>query len=341
MSTTFGQCELPRPKVLAVLPCLNEAPFLEDVVSTIFAERGNIDLKIVIADGGSVDGSREIAERLAGTSDFIDVFRNSARLQSCGVNAAVEKFGARYEYLLRVDVHAAYPKRYCETLVKEMRRIGCDSVVVSMEATGDGCFQRAAAAAQNSILGNGGSDHRTKSTGRFVDHGHHALMSMEAFTRAGGYDPSFSQNEDAELDMRLTAAGSRIFLSRDASILYFARSTPGALFRQYRNHGIGRAKTMQKHRARPKLRHVVLLGSIAFIVLAVLAPIQPVLAIPLLIWSVSCMLWGLAIGVVRRDPCAAGAGIAAVIMHFAWALGFLEGFTKREVHQCSPETAAT
>ena len=63
-----------------------------------------------------------------------------------------------------------------------------DSVVVSMLTSGSGAVQKAVAAAQNSKLGTGGSKHRHLSAGEWVDHGHHALMRISAFTAVGGYD---------------------------------------------------------------------------------------------------------------------------------------------------------
>jgi hypothetical protein len=55
--------------------------------------------------------------------------------------------------------------------------------------------------------------HRARGQGAFVDHGHHALMSIAAFRAVGGYDPDFAHNEDAELDHRLRAAGYDIWLT--------------------------------------------------------------------------------------------------------------------------------
>src|SRR2546421_453420 len=110
------------------------------------------------------------------------------------------------------------------------RTTGADSVVVSMIAKGVTCSQMAAAAAQNSKLGNGGSAHRRKAQGRFVDHGHHALLDVNAFRLVGGYDESFSHNEDAELDFRLTAAGCRIYLCAGADITYYPRKRLLSLF---------------------------------------------------------------------------------------------------------------
>ena len=61
-----------------------------------------------------------------------------------------------------------------------------DSVVVAMNTIGKGGFQTAVAAAQNSKLGNGGASHRSAGgEGRWVEHGHHALMRVAAFRAVG------------------------------------------------------------------------------------------------------------------------------------------------------------
>src|SRR5690606_34917101 len=133
----------------------------------------------------------------------------------------VERFGNGAEWLLRLDAHSAYPADYGDLLLAEARRMEADSVVVSMHAEGDGFLQRVIAEAQNSRIGNGGSAHRLAGQGAWVEHGHHALMRIRAFRAVGGYDESFSHNEDAELDRRLIAAGHRIWLTGRTRLIYF------------------------------------------------------------------------------------------------------------------------
>ena len=49
-------------------------------------------------------------------------------------------------------------------------------------------------------------------------------MRIAAFRAVGGYDESFSHNEDAELDLRLTREGGRIWLTDKVRIGYHPRA---------------------------------------------------------------------------------------------------------------------
>jgi succinoglycan biosynthesis protein ExoA len=243
--------------------------------------------------------------------------------------------GAGCDFLIRVDAHGDFPAHYCRSLLETQAKTCADSVVVSMVAAGEGCFQRAAAAAQNSRLGNGGSSHRLATEGRWVDHGHHALMRLAAFQQAGGYDESFSHNEDAELDVRLRAAGFRIWLSGDTGLTYFPRATAAALFCQYLNYGRGRARNLLKHRQRPKLRQSLPLGVAPAVGLALLAPLAPILALPALTWAALCLVYGGVLGLRAKDNCVAAAGVAAMVMHFAWSLGFWDAAARYALRKVS------
>ena len=250
---------------------------------------------------------------------------NPGRIQAIGINDAVRKYGTGAKFLLRLDAHASYPAHYCEQLLKVQTRTNADSVVVSMFTEGSTCFERAAAAAQNSILGHGGSAHRSNARGSWVDHGHHALMTMDAFNAVGGYDELFSHNEDAELDARLKAKGFHIYLTGETHLTYYPRNSVQALFRQYFNIGQGRARNFLKHRKNTKLRHLVLVAVAPAVCLLVLTPFAGIFAVPAVAWALLCLGYGIVLGVRLRDPCAAAAGIAAMAMQSGWSFGFFRG----------------
>jgi succinoglycan biosynthesis protein ExoA len=191
-----------------------------------------------------------------------------------------------------------------------------------MLTVGETPFQRAAAAAQNSWLGAGGSPHRVVSEGRWVDHGHHALFSLAAFEATGGYDETFSHNEDAEFDLRLTKRGGRIWLTDKVRIGYYPRATPGALWKQYFSYGKGRARTALKHYAPLKFRQALPLAVAPAVLGAVLSPLYWPLMVPAFAWALSALAFGVALTVRKGDGATLLAGPAAMIMHLAWSAGF-------------------
>jgi succinoglycan biosynthesis protein ExoA len=314
-----------RKSVLVVVPCFNEETHIEQVVTALAAEADHIDLRVVVADGGSTDRTCQIITQMMLVHPNVILLNNPRRIQAAGINAAVQRYGDGTEFLVRADAHASYPKRFCESLLKVQASTKADSVVVSMRAVGSTCFQRASAAAQNSFLGNGGSAHRNATSGRWVDHGHHALMTIEAFRTIGGYDETFSHNEDAELDNRLTSDGWRIYLTGSPEITYYPRRSVAALFRQYYYIGIGRARNLLKHRKNAKLRHLVLAGVIPALGLAVLEPISIIFVIPALAWASLCIGYGIILGARHSSWCAAAAGFAAMAMQIGWSIGFFRG----------------
>jgi succinoglycan biosynthesis protein ExoA len=192
---------------LIVIPCLDEAAFIGPLLARLLADPNLVDPLVVVADGGSTDGTRAIVEAVAARDPRIRLLPNPHRLQSAGINLAARQYGRGRTWLLRVDAHAGYPEAYASRLIAEARASGATSVVVAMETVGAPGFQRAAAVAQSSRLGTGGSAHRMAGAGGWVEHGHHALFRLDAFLGCGGYDETFSHNEDAELDVRLARAG--------------------------------------------------------------------------------------------------------------------------------------
>jgi succinoglycan biosynthesis protein ExoA len=331
--------------VLVIIPCLNEADTLEPLVEQLAAQSEPL-MHIVVVDGGSTDGTIDIARRLAATHLHVSLMHNPKRIQSAAVNLAVATYGDTCEWLIRIDAHAEYPDDYCAALVRDAEKMQADSVVVGMLTIGISDFQKAAATAQNSILGNGGSAHRSAlKAGRWVDHGHHALMRISAFRAVGGYDEDFTHNEDAELDHRLRLAGFSIWLTADTRITYYPRANPHALFQQYRNYGKGRARMLLAHRERPKLRQLAPVAVLPAVVLALLAPFDSIMALPLLAWALLCVGYGMVLTQKARKlqemAAAAGevippqkwgslflTGIAAMLMHLGWSLGFWESLTQ-------------
>lgn len=316
--------------VLIVVPTLNEEKHVGRVVRRLLSGV-NGHASLVVADGGSTDRTRDIVRRLAERDRRVRLVHNPLGVQSAGVNRAVRELGHQADYLIRADAHADYPHDFCERLLEEIVMTGAEAVTVRMRTLGRRGFRAGVAAAQNSYLGTGGSPHRVGRGGRFVEHGHHAIMRVDAFRAVGGYDESFGHNEDAELDLRLTQAGGRIWLTDRVTVGYVPRRDARSLFRQYFNHGHGRAATLIKHRVPPRPRQVLPLAvpvalAAAFVgAVAAVAGAGPkwlLLFAPALGWAATCLLGGILLAARERSAAVAWAGPAALVMHLAWSLGF-------------------
>lgn len=308
--------------ILIVIPCLNEADHIGGLLDQLRPAAARLGGRIVVVDGGSTDGTQAIVEKILAKDARVVLLANPKRLQSAAINLAVATLGEGADYLIRIDAHGGYPDDYCERLVEEALATGADSVVVSMLTAGTGAVQKAVAAAQNSKLGTGGSKHRHMSEGEWVDHGHHALMRIAAFRHVGGYDESFSHNEDAELDYRLRQAGYRIWMSGRTQMVYYPRSTLKSLYFQYLGYGRGRARNVLKHRMVPKVRQMIPLLVAPVVLLALLSFVHWIAAVPFLLWMTVCLGYGLVTALRQRNASIALAGVSAMVMHSGWSVGF-------------------
>jgi len=147
-------------------------------------------------------------------------------------------------------------------------------------------------------------------------------MRIDALKRAGGYDESFSANEDAELDIRLRQLGLKIWLTGRTSIVYYPRSSAGSLFRQYANWGTGRARTVLKHHTRLKVRQLVPVAVLPMGLIALGAPVVHAAAIPIASWATVCLVYGGYLALKGRDLGTLASGPAAMIMHMGYSIGF-------------------
>src|SRR5688500_12013949 len=169
-------------RVLIVIPTLNEAAHIEAATNALLEDIGPASvLRLVIADGGSTDGTLLLVRDLVRRHEQVELMHNPARIQSAAVNLAVRRFGRDFDVLVRCDAHALYPPAFCRQLLATLERMQADAVVVPLDSVGHAVLQRAIAWASNSLVGTGGSAHRAGRESGFVDHGHHAAFRMEMF----------------------------------------------------------------------------------------------------------------------------------------------------------------
>lgn len=316
--------------VLVVIPVLNEAAHIEACVRSLMTGDARLrEAGFVVADGGSTDNTRVIVEGLRGEFPNLKLLANPKKLQSVAVNLAAREAGEGRRILVRCDAHAIYPANYVMLVADSLGQRGIASVVTPMDAVGESCFQKANAWIVDTPLGSGGSAHRGGRKSMYVDHGHHAGFDLKAFLNIGGYDETFSHNEDAEFDTRLRQAGGLIYLDADIRLVYRPRATVSSLARQYFNYGKGRVRTLMKHGEHPKLRQLIPPATLAACVTAlVIAPFNPLALIIPGGYLAALALASVAVTLKHKSLCGLFAGLASATMHMSWSAGFFRQMLK-------------
>ncbi len=139
--------------VSVIIPIHNEAPFIEATIESILNQDYAGALEVVVADGMSTDGTREILERLSDADDRISYIDNPSGRTPTGLNIAIR--ASRGDILVRCDGHAELPSNYVNTAVRLMNETGAVNVGGVQRAVGVTPMQRAIADAMSSPVGVG------------------------------------------------------------------------------------------------------------------------------------------------------------------------------------------
>jgi succinoglycan biosynthesis protein ExoA len=266
------------PFVSVYMPCLNERHHVEACLRGVLAQDyPGGRLEVLVADGRSTDGTREILAGISAADPRVVLVDNPARIQAPGMNEALRR--ARGDVLVRMDVHCDYAPDYVRSCVEALRETGAWNAGGAQRPRATTPFQQALCASLGSPLGVGGARYRSGDEEGDVDTVFLGAFPRRVFEEVGLYDPRAVTNEDAELNQRIREAGGRIHLSRRIVVHYHPRRTFGALARQYFRYGRGRARTLLKTRAaltpRPYLPAAMVAGGAILVATAGVQPLTP------------------------------------------------------------------
>lgn len=314
-----------------VIPCRNERQHIETCVRSVLRqERPSGGMEVIIADGLSDDGTREVLDCLAKEHPELHVVDNPHRVTPCAMNTGITQ--ARGNYIAILGAHCHYASNYlrtCVELLDEHPEASCaGGPIVSV---GKSLFGQAVAAAMSHPIGIGNAKHRYPDFEGYAEGAGFPVFRREVFETIGLYDETLVRNQDDELNYRLIKQGGKVFLSPRARSTYFVRESLGSLFRQYFGYGYWKVAVIKKHRMPASFRHLIPpvfvsgllgLGMTTFFVpenWRLVLLIVPCLYILILygvgLYQMSHTGWK----VSMLFPIAAGA------MHFAYALGFIWG----------------
>jgi succinoglycan biosynthesis protein ExoA len=313
------------PPVSVLVPVLDEIDAIDACLDSIFGQDYPGPLEVIVADGGSTDGTQDRLVAWSRDHPNLRVVHNTRRVQSHGLNLAAGV--ATGEYLVRMDAHTHYAPDYVRRSVAVLMETGAAAAGGPMRPVGEGAFDRAVAAAMRSPLTMGPGKFHHATQRQEVDTVYLGAFRRDGFLDLGGFRAFPSRvAEDADLYHRWRRQGGVVMVDPAIVSAYTPRDRPAALWRQYFRYGRGKAEMLFVNKRFPSLRPLapllLVLGLMAFGVLAAVGPWWPLVAL--------AGSWLAVIGwvAVRSGESVVRVVAAAAIMHLAYGIGLLWGFLR-------------
>jgi glycosyltransferase involved in cell wall biosynthesis len=293
--------------------------------------------EVIVADGMSDDGTREILSELLGQSTQHRLVDNPARTVSAGLNAAIRI--ARGTIIVRMDAHTQYASDYVQECISELERRGASNVGGPARTRAVGLMAQCIAAAYHCRFACGGARFHDENYEGYADTVPYGCWHKATLEQIGLFDEALVRNQDDELNLRLTLSGGTIWQSPRIVSWYSPRASLHRLFRQYFQYGFWKVPVIRKHRIAASWRHLVpgafVLTWVARLLTMLVAPWSG--SLPLGKWSfitftaliVTYVAGTLAAAIVtarkRSWKLLPILPVVFMVFHFAYGAGFVAG----------------
>ncbi len=312
-----------EPFISVIIPVKNEAKLLERCLDSLARQSYPRErFEVIIADGCSTDGTREVALRFGAR-----VVENAKQVVVSGRNCGFSQ--ARGSLIAFTDADCTFDAAWLRSAAKYFAEpavsgVGC----ITLHPQDGSCFERAVGIFFGVAAGAGATVHlqQLKEVRQTKDlPGCNAFYRAETLSAVMPLEESFLTAEDVWMNYCLNERGARLYLAPDVVVTHYRRSHPAAFLRQIYRFGIGRAQVGRRRRSLLSAAHVgaalapLLLLSAAAVVAAAAGAIWSIAGAAL----VAAVLFFLGL---RRGRSAAVAGmfvLVCVLFLTAWPAGVL------------------
>ncbi|MGI6740033.1 MAG: glycosyltransferase family 2 protein [Brevefilum sp.] len=234
------------PFVSILIPIRNEIKHIEHCLDAVLNQDYPAGkMEILIADGMSDDGTREILKLYMDQHSQIRVYDNPRKVVATGLNLLISQ--TKGEVLIRVDGHTIVYPDYVRNCVELLHTSVADNVGGRMDAKGENFIGNVVAIATSTPFGVGGARFHYSDQEEWVDTVYMGAWRREVFTKIGVFDEELVRNQDDEFNYRLRKFGGKILLSPSIKSCYTPRGSIPELWQQYFQYGFYKVRVLQKH----------------------------------------------------------------------------------------------
>lgn len=320
------------PKVTVVIPCRDEvgsiSACLQSLISDSYPKRR---LEVLVVDGMSEDGTREIVQAYAREHAFIRLLDNPKRITPAALNIGITR--ATGGIIAVLGAHAMYGRDYISKCVQASSETEADcvgGVLVTVPANATPMAQAIAIGLAHPF-GVGNAYFRIGVCEPcWVDTVPFGCYRKEVFDRVGMFDEELVRNQDDEFNLRLTRRGGRILLVPGIVSSYLARESLEKLWRMYFQYGYFKPLVARKVGGVLTLRQVIpAVFVLGLLVSGALAPWTAyggwALCAIVFAYVVADLGSSICVGFQRGVRCTLAVSAVFPVLHLSYGLGFLKG----------------
>ena len=256
--TTIQKNNILNPLVSVIIPCRNEINHISDLINSIFFNDIGIEnIEILIIDGMSDDGTRElIIKKFISKYKNIFLIDNLKQKTPYAFNIGIRK--AKGEIISIIGARHIISPNYLSEVIKVLtndKDIGCVGGLTYQIF--EDKKSEIISKAMSTAFGIGFSNFRLIRKDTFVDTVGSPSFRREIFDEIGFFDEQLTRNQDDDFSFRLIKQKFKILLKANIWSKYKVRASFIMLYKQYKQYGYWKVFVNKKHNTVTNLRQIV------------------------------------------------------------------------------------
>ncbi|MFC1634958.1 glycosyltransferase family 2 protein [Planctomycetota bacterium] len=318
--------------VSIVIPCRNEEKFIGKCLDSIIDNHFPQDrLEVLVVDGMSEDGTKEVVSEYARKNSFIKRLVNSERITPTAMNIGIKS--AKGDIIILVNAHSILDKEFLKYSVEYLDKTKADAIGGALRTINDvnSLIARAIPLAVDSALGAGGRRYRNRTEEGWIrDTLPYCAYRKEIFEKLGFIDEELVRAQDAEFNYRILRSGGRIYYSPKIKSYLHIRPTLGKLWRQHYQYGCHKPLVIRKAGVGLMWRQSVpglFVGSmlISLVISIIFRPFIWLLVSILGVYAIAVLGSSLMISINNGIKYFLVLPFIFATLHFSYGIGYLKG----------------